>query len=65
MHLRFRLERLEARMAPRCRRRIILVWVGDNGQTTKAADTDPHLPDPHTYDCYLDPSQTVLGDERG
>jgi hypothetical protein len=29
------------------------VWVGENGHTTKAAATDPHLPDSHPYDCYM------------
>jgi hypothetical protein len=51
-----RLERLEARV-PRSRKRIILVWVGMSGRTTKVADTDPHLPDDRKYDRCLAPYQ--------
>jgi hypothetical protein len=56
MRLLVRIERLEAR-TPKSRKRIILVWVGKNGQATKAADTDPHLPDARHYDAYLMPYQ--------
>lgn len=54
MRMLHRIERLEAR-APRQRRRIILVWVDKDGNRTKAADTDPHLPDPSEYDAYVPP----------
>jgi hypothetical protein len=47
-----RIRRLEAR-APRYRSRIVLLWVGEDGHTTKAADTDPQLLDPCLYDAYL------------
>ena len=52
MRLAQRLERLEAR-APKVRRRTILVWIDRNGQRTKAADTDPDLPDSGSYDAYI------------
>jgi len=54
--LRFaqRLERLEAR-APKPKRRTILVWVDKHGHRTKAADSDPDLPDPNSYQAYLAP----------
>ena len=46
-----RIERLEAH-TPKLRRRIILAWIDKEGRRTKAADTDPHLPDPGSYDSY-------------
>ena len=54
MRLEQRLERLEAR-APKVRRRTILVWIDAKGRRTKAADTDPDLPDPGSYDAYISP----------
>ena len=55
MRLEQRLERLEAR-APKVRRRTILVWIDAKGRRTKAADTDPDLPDPGSYDAYISPN---------
>ena len=52
MRIAQRIERLEARM-PKPRRRTILVWVDENGRRTKAADSDPDLPDLNTYDAYV------------
>lgn len=54
MKLESRLQRLEAR-APRVRNRVILVWIDPEGRRTKAADTDPELPDLNHYDAYLLP----------
>jgi hypothetical protein len=56
VNLLLRIQRLEARV-PRGRNRIILVWIGRDGRTIKAADTDPHLPDQRQYDAYLSPYQ--------
>jgi hypothetical protein len=49
-----RVGRLEARM-PKPRKRVILVWISPSGQTIKAADTHPHLPDDGVYTRYLTP----------
>jgi hypothetical protein len=54
MRLLLRIERLEAK-APTSPKRIILLWIGRNGRTTKAGDTDPHLPDGRHYDSYRFP----------
>ena len=54
MRLQQRLERLEAR-APKVKRRTILVWIDQNGRRTKAADTDPELPEAGTYNAYISP----------
>jgi hypothetical protein len=56
VRLSVRIERLEARV-PKSRNRVVLVWIGKDGRTMKAADTDPHLPDPRKYDSYLPPYQ--------
>jgi hypothetical protein len=56
MRLTTRIERLEARV-PKGRKRVILVWIGAEGKTTKVADTDPHLRDERHYDCYMAPYQ--------
>ena len=50
MRLTTRIDRLEARV-PKGKKRVILVWIGADGKTTKVADTDPHLPDLHHYDA--------------
>lgn len=60
MRLAQRLERLEARM-PKPRRRTILVWVDKTGRRTKAADSDPDMPDPNTYDAYVVPFHSSEG----
>jgi len=59
MKLESRLQRLEAR-APKIRKRVILVWVDGEGRRTKAADTDPELPDPNQYHAYLTPYASQL-----
>jgi hypothetical protein len=48
--LRIRIQKLEerARVANPIRR-VIWVWVDNEGQWTKAADTNPHLPDERAY----------------
>jgi hypothetical protein len=56
MKMLLRIQRLEARV-PKTPKRFILVWVGPDGQTTKAADTHPHLPDDGQYTRYLTPYQ--------
>ena len=56
MKLIKRIEVLESH-APKCRKRVILVWIGHEGHTTKVADSDPHLPDDRLYDDYLSPYQ--------
>ena len=38
---------------PKPKRRTILVWVDAEGRRTKAADSDPDLPDPNSYDAYV------------
>jgi hypothetical protein len=42
LRLARRIERLEARV-PKGKKRVILVWIGADGKTTKVADTDPHV----------------------
>jgi len=54
LRLTQRLERLEAGV-PKTKRRIILAWVDENGRATKAADTDPLLPDTNLYNNYCFP----------
>ena len=54
MRIAQRLERLEAR-APKPKLRTILVWVDEHGNRTKAADSNPDLPDPNSYQAYLAP----------
>jgi hypothetical protein len=56
MRLLARIQRLEAR-APKPETRFILVWTDPDGNTTKAADTHPHLPDDREYTRYLTPYQ--------
>jgi hypothetical protein len=52
MRLTTRIERLEARV-PKGKKRVILVWIGADGKTTKVADTNPECPDHRHYDSVL------------
>ena len=61
MRLLTRIQRLEA-LAPKPETRFILVWTDPDGNTTKAADTHPHLPDDGTYTHYLTPYQPGVVD---
>jgi len=38
---------------PKPQKRVVIVWVSPDGNTIKAADTHPHLPDDGNYIRYL------------
>jgi hypothetical protein len=56
LRLTTRIERLEARV-PKGKKRVILVWIGADGKTTKVADTNPERPDHRHYDSVLSRDQ--------
>ena len=56
MKILARIELLESRL-PKPPKRYILIWIGRDGHTTKAADTHPHLPDARCYTRWLAPCQ--------